>query len=148
VAARKERTLVVLDTNVIAGHYLSRSAGSWNSQIIRLWRDVRKLQLVVSDELVEEYLGILRRLNIQEERVRRFENRLHARRTVTWVNLGPRFEDSRDPDDNLLLAVAKVGKAKFLVTNDRDLLEIPEEQRRRYRFQIATPEVFLTQLAE
>ncbi len=33
---------------------------------------------------------------------------------------------SRDPDDNLLLATAAAGNAEFLISNDKDILEIAE----------------------
>ena len=34
-------------------------------------------------------------------------------------------------------------KAQFLITNDRDLLEIAEADKRRLKFRIVTPEQFL-----
>jgi putative PIN family toxin of toxin-antitoxin system len=102
----------------------------------------------VSNELVEEYLELLRRLNVEEARVSRFEERLRKRRTVGWVNLGPRPLESRDPDDNLLLATAVAGRAKFLVTNDHDLLDIPAEGRRTFRFEIVTPADLLARVAQ
>lgn len=106
--ARKDRVRVVLDTNVLVGYYLSRSPRSANAQVIRLWRDLRQLQLVVSDPVVEEYLEVLRRLGVEESRVQRFTQRLSGRNTVSHVNLGPRFAASRDPDDNTMLATAHV----------------------------------------
>jgi predicted nucleic acid-binding protein len=67
---------------------------------------------------------------------------------VTTVRLGPRFTTSRDPDDDLFLATAAVGKAQYLITNDRDLLDITTVQRRKFMFAIVTPRELLTQLAE
>ena len=63
--SRKERIAVVLDTNVFVGYYLSRSAQSANARVIRLWRNQRKLQLIVSDEVATEYLEILQRDNVK-----------------------------------------------------------------------------------
>jgi putative PIN family toxin of toxin-antitoxin system len=148
VPPRKERIAVVLDTNVIVGYYLSRVPQSANARVFRLWRDQRKLQLIVSDEVVAEYLEILSRLQVKEQRINRLAERLQRRNTVTHVNLGARFSASRDPDDNIMLAVAKVGKVRFLITNDRDLLDITVVQRRRFRFEIVRPQEFLAQLAE
>jgi len=62
---------------------------------------------------------------------------------VTVVQLGRRYRESRDPDDNLLLATARAGKARYLITNDRDLLDLPEESRRSLPFGIGTPQGFL-----
>ena len=145
---RKERLTAVLDTNVLVGFYLGRQTQSANAQVYRLWRNRRELQLVVSEEVVNEYLEVLSRLHLSEGRVQRLMNRLEQRDTVTHVNLGPRFTASRDPDDNIMLATAVTGKAKFLITNDGDLLEIPVSERRKFRFEIVTPREFLTRWAD
>ena len=145
---RKERIAVVLDTNVFVGYYLSRAPQSANARVVRLWRDQRKLQLIVSDAIVTEYLEILSRLQVEEQRTNRLAEHLQRRDTVTRVRLGPRLAASRDPDDNTMLATAVVGKAKFLVTNDRDLLDISTAQRRKLKFEIVRPQEFLARLAE
>ncbi|MGH9832712.1 MAG: putative toxin-antitoxin system toxin component, PIN family [Blastocatellia bacterium] len=141
---RKDRLPVVLDTNVIVSFFLSRRARSASAEIFALWFRQRKLQLIVSDELVAEYLEVLTRLPIPEKRVAQFRERLQVRETVTHVNLGARHAISRDPDDDLLLATAAAGQAHFLITNDHDLLDIPLTQKRRFRFEIVTPGAFLT----
>lgn len=143
---RKERVAVVLDTNVVLGFYLSRSPGSLNQRVFRLWRDLRKLQLILSGELANEYIEVLGRLNVAPERIARLAERLKLRTTITLVNLGARPKASRDPEDNFLLATAVSGKAKFLVTNDRDLLDIPATQRKRFKFEIVTPRELLAQI--
>ena len=145
---RKERIAVVLDTNVLVGYYLSRSPQSAHARIVRLWRDQRKLQLIVSDEVVTEYLEVLQRLHVEEPRIKRFAERMRRRETVTLIRLGSRFAYSRDPDDNVMLATAVAGKAKFLITNDRDLLDLPEKQRQRFRFEIVRPQEFLKRSTE
>ncbi|MBX7224326.1 MAG: putative toxin-antitoxin system toxin component, PIN family [Blastocatellia bacterium] len=143
MASRKNRIPVVFDTNVVIGHYLSRSESSVNRQVFKLWRDRRELQLIVSPEMAEEYFEILNRIGISDIQVKRFKERLQKRTTVTWVNLGTRPTASRDSDDNLILATALVGKAKFLLSNDRDLLDIPLVERRRFKFEIVSPQGFL-----
>jgi len=148
VPPRKKRLALVLDTNVIVGYYLSRTPQSANARVFRLWRDQRKLQLIVSDEIVSEYLEVLQRLHVEEPRIRRFAERLQRRETVTHIRLGSRFASSRDPDDNIMLATAVTGKAKFLVTNDRDLLDLPEDQQQRFKFEIVRPQEFLKRSAE
>ena len=145
---RKERIAVVLDTNIFVGYYLSRSPQSANARVVRLWRDQRKLQLIISDEVVTEYLEVLQRLHVEGPRIKRFAERLQRRETVTHVRLGSRFASSRDPDDNVMLATAATGKAKFLITNDRDLLDLPEKQRQKFRFEIVRPQEFLKRSTE
>lgn len=143
---RRRRVAVVLDTNVVVGFYLSRTARSATREIFRLWRDVRRIQLIVSDEVVTEYIEVLRRLQVDENLLRRFRERLARRNTVTHVRLGTRPVASRDPDDNIFLATALAGKAKFIVSSDPDLLTIPKMERRRFRFAIVSPGEFLARM--
>ena len=143
---RKRRIPVVFDTNVIVGFYLSRSKTSANGQAFRLWRDQRKLQLIISDEVLREYLEVRARLGVSEVLVERLEERFKRRQTVTFVSLGPRPTLSRDPDDNLLIATARSGKARFLVTSDHDLLDIPGTEQARLRLAIVTPAKLLASL--
>jgi putative PIN family toxin of toxin-antitoxin system len=146
VSPRKDRTRVVLDTNVVIGYYLSTDPQSANARTYLLWRTRRRLQLIVSEETVTEYLEVLRRIGVAERRVGRLEERIRRRETVTYVNLGTRPTESRDPDDNLMLATAAAGSAAYLVTNDRDLLDIPAAGRRKFKFTILTPAQFLAEL--
>ena len=97
--------------------------------------------------MVAEYLEVLSRLPIPEKRVEHFRQRLHIRQTVTHVNLGARYAISRDPDDDVMLATAAAGAAQFLITSDHDLLDIPAEQKKRFRFEIVRPGTFLARLA-
>ena len=143
---RKRRIPVVFDTNVIVGFYLSRTPSSANQQAFRLWRDQRKLQLIVSDEIVREYLELLTRLGVSEPLVIRLEKRFARRTTVTNVRLGSRPKVSRDPDDNLMVATARSGKARFLVTNDQDLLDITAQEQARLRLEIVTPNELLARI--
>lgn len=86
---------------------------------------------------------MLDELNISAYLVTNFMASLQESRTVTHVNLGKRFTQSRDPKDNLFLSTASAGHAKFLVTNDRDLLDIPEAEKKKFKFQILTSKAFV-----
>ena len=146
VPPRKQRIRVVLDTNVLVGFYLSRRPASPNGQVFKLWRDRRKLQLVLSDEIEAEYLEVLSRLGVSESQITRLGQRFKRRDTVTRVKLGARTAASRDPDDNLMLATAMAGKVRFLITNDRDLLDLAIGEKRRFKFAVVTPAKFLSGL--
>lgn len=145
MARRKDRIPVVFDTNIVVGYLLSTTRRSANQRVFRLWIH-RQLQLIVSEEILAEYLSLIDRLNILPQRANAFRKRLLRRDIITHVNLGPRFTDSRDPDDNIILATAAAGKAKFLITNDHDLLDIPLPQKRKFKFDIVTAQDFLTRL--
>ncbi len=136
---RRERIPVVFDTNVVIGQATSPARLSPNSRVYDLWLVERRLQLVVSPTLIAEYLEVLGRMGADFKRIARLQARLMKSPTVTRINLGKRFLVSRDPDDDMLLATAHTGRARYLVTNDRDLLEISLKERRRFRFEIVRP---------
>ncbi len=140
---RKSRTPIVADTNVFVRAFKSRSNTNANRRVVRLWLIERKLQLVVSSDLIDEYLEIFSAvLGMDEVTVQDWQVRFETDRRATLVGLGRRYTESRDPDDNLLLATATAGRAEFLITNDLDLLELPDQFRHRLPYQIVTPQVF------
>lgn len=141
--ARKDRIPVVFDTNLVIKHYLGKNPLSASATIFRLWRYERKLQLIVSDEVTAEYFEILERVGIAPQRIARFQQQLQTASIVTYVNLGARHAISRDPDDDVLLATAAAGHAQYLITSDKDLLDISLAQKRRFKFEIITPVTFL-----
>ncbi|HEX8843790.1 MAG TPA: putative toxin-antitoxin system toxin component, PIN family, partial [Pyrinomonadaceae bacterium] len=136
MSPRKDRTAVVLDTNVLVAYYLSKKKDSASSKIFQLWRTRRRLQLVVSEEVIAEYLGVLQRLGVPDVRITRLKERIRRRQTVSHTKLGARPTESRDPDDNLVLATAIAGKVEYVVTNDHDLLDIPSSAKKKFRFSI------------
>src|SRR5258708_24011690 len=91
----------------MVGFYLSGTPGSANQQAFRLWRDQRQLKLIVSDDVLQEYLEILSRLGVPERLVKRLEKRFANRITATHVSLGSRAKLSRDSDDNIMIATAR-----------------------------------------
>lgn len=145
---RKKRIAVVFDTNVLIAFYLSRNLQSAVSKIIRLWRNQRRLQLVISDEMIAEYLKILERLGIGEKRIEKLKKNSRNFLNSKKVSLGKIPTESRDANDNLVLAMALVGKADFLITNDKDLLDISDKDKKKFKFQIVTPFEFLNLIEE
>jgi putative PIN family toxin of toxin-antitoxin system len=137
---------VVIDTNVLVRNFKSRAQASPNRQVFRLWLVEKRLHLVVSQELLEEYLEIFEAiLGLDRATIAAWQARFVDRRRSSLVNLGRRYTASRDPDDNLLLATAFAGKADYLITNDWDLLELPADFRRALPFIILSPKAFLMQ---
>lgn len=142
---RKLRTPVVLDTNVFVRAFKARSKRNANQQVVRLWLVRKWLQLIVCNDLIAEYLGIFTDvLGMEDDAIHSWRLRFEHDDRTTLINLGARPAMSRDPDDDLLLAIALGGRAEFLVTNDRDLLEIPGSTRRTLPFEILAPQQFLT----
>ena len=68
------------------------------------------MQLIVSPELIDEYLGIFADvLGMDAKTVDEWRNRFEADTRTSRVNLGRRYTASRDPDDNVLLSTATSG---------------------------------------
>jgi len=144
MVARKQRIRVVLDTNVLIRNFKARASRSPNRRIFGLWFLKRRLQLIVSPEIVEEYLEIfVEVLGLDEDKVAAWRIRFEQDPRCDLVSLARRYTESRDPDDNLVLATATAGRAEYLITNDRDLLELPEEFQRQLHYRIVRPAQFL-----
>jgi putative PIN family toxin of toxin-antitoxin system len=144
---RKKRIAVVVDTNVFVRNFKSRNKASPNKQVIRLWLLEKRLQLIVSSEIIDEYLHIFNKvLAMDAGTLGEWRLRFEHDRRCKQVSLGRRFVESRDPDDNQVLATALAGSAEFLITNDLDLLELPQTFKRTLPFHILTPQEFLTEI--
>ena len=144
MVAKRQRVQVVFDTNVFVRALKKRSGGSPNYRLLKLWLIEKKLQLVVCADLVEEYLRVFHDdLLLDIEQVLQWRQRFEDDRRVTWVNLGRRDRTSRDPDDDMLVATSLAGKVEFLISNDRDLLDISLEGQKQLRFRIVPPAAFL-----
>ena len=112
---------VVLDTNVfVSGVFFGGVPG----KVLVAWRD-GKIEVVVSAEILEEYV------RVGDELARRFPD----------VDLGPALDliavsstlvvaqpldrpISEDPDDGKFLACAIAARARYVVSGDRDLLDV------------------------
>ena len=140
---RKHRIHVVFDTNIVVAFYFSKTESIVKKFWQYYWRSERKLQLVISPELRDEYLVTLERLRVTTRQIQLFTELIDFGASTTRVNLGTRFTASSDPDDNIVLATAAAGNAEFLVTRDHHLLDIPEKGKRKFRFKILSPDQFL-----
>lgn len=139
-----KRICVVLDTHVVVSAHLN--AEGYERHVLDLVL-ARKLQLLVSQPILDEYEGLLRRpkFSIQPRQVMRSLRLLRAAAKV--VRPLRELDITRDAADNRFLERADAAKADYLVTgnkrhfpkqwrqalvvNARELLEwvIPELQR-------------------
>src|SRR2546423_14608509 len=107
---------VVLDTNVIVSAHLKQEG------LERFVLDLaltHKLQLFISDEILEEYRNVLRRprLKINPEKV---TASLHLiEKTSKRIQPRHRVTQAKDPDDNKFLECAGEAEADFLVTGNK-----------------------------
>ena len=112
--------VIVIDTNTFI-------ASGWrvNAHARRVFASVarRRFRLAVSTAILDEYRGVSQRP--------RFAGKNYAG-LLSWIEkyalvvepapLGKRR--SRDPKDDIFLACALSARAKFIVSNDQDLLEL------------------------
>lgn len=122
---------VILDTNVLVSRLLVRSSANASVVQIITAAILGKYTLLMPEEVFDE----LRRLRTTKEYLR---NRISERDVEDLVRvLGsiavmlPRQTKPipsvlRDPKDDFLLIAAAIGDADYLVTGDRDLLDIRE----------------------
>ncbi len=116
---------VVLDTNVIISATLIR--GGNEDEILRAWqRDA--FELVLSPPILQElgralFYEKLRKFRwMTEEEISELLQAL-AQGSVL-VPGQAKVKASRDPDDDKFLAAATEAEARFVVTGDRDLLDL------------------------
>ena len=135
---------VVVDTNVLVSALIS-PAGS-PAEIQHAWAR-GDFELVTSPALLNEltkvlsYPRIQRRLHWTAGQLSDFLK--HLRATAIVVTPAQALVVARDPDDDRVLEAAQAGHADFIVSGDRDLLDLREF----VGIPILTPTGFLTMLA-
>jgi len=108
----------VFDTNVIIAALLSRNPRSPLVELLTRWRR-REFTLVYCEDLRAEYREKIIAKRIQINKARQFMSELllmGAQVTLTEADLLPRVP--ADPDDDIVVACAVVGRATHLVTYD------------------------------
>jgi len=127
---------IVLDTNVlISGLFWP---GGPPRIILDMWLSGR-ISVLASQEIVDEYRGVVQRLGQKRNvDVRKLLERLLM--MVDYVMTSPLpTQVCDDPDDDKFLAAATAGRVKYLVTGDRALLRVG----RFRKTEIVTPSTFL-----
>ena len=111
----------VIDTNV----FVSSFFGGNPLKIIGLWK-AGKITLCLSQPVIEEYIDVLRRMGLQDEReleelLGLFSHGLHSLFTAKTPFLKI---VKKDPDDNKFIECAVALKAKYIISGDKALTEI------------------------
>jgi len=113
----------VIDTNVfVSGIFFSGPP----SRILRAWVG-EEIKIAVSEEIIKEYRRVI---NVFSDRLRNvdidsiFELLMIEAELVRSYSLGQTV--CRDPDDDKFLACAVASKSRYIISGDRDLLEIGE----------------------
>lgn len=119
---------LVVDTNIIVSGLMTTATPP--AQILDAVHG-KKIILLVSDEVVVEYLRVLESPHIRKykkitDEVIRDLTSLFIEQTER-VEILSHIKKSKDPDDDKFLSLAVEGKADFLITGDKaDLLSLKE----------------------
>ena len=112
---------LILDTNLFISAYLS---GGMTETILDLIVQ-NKLKLNVSQHLIDEVLDkLVNKFGFDESDLERFNNLINTRSTpyLTFHNV----KICRDPKDDFLIDLIIASNPDYLVTRDKDLLEIEQ----------------------
>lgn len=127
---------VVIDTNI----FVSSFFGGNPRKIIDLWKNER-INLCLSNAILDEYIDVLRRIGLEEEDELEELLSLFSRGfNILFTTKTPRMNIIKnDPDDDKFIECAVALKAHAIITGDREILTIKEYAGIR----ILTPQQFL-----
>ncbi len=127
---------VVIDTNV----FVSSFFGGNPRKIIDMWRD-GKITLCLSKDTIDEYIKVLQRLGLENEReLKELLDLLAKGYNLIFTTKTPKIEAIKDdPDDDKFIECAVALKADVVITGDKALKKIREY----LGIKIFTPEQFL-----
>lgn len=128
---------VVVDTNV----FISSFFGGNPRKIIDLWKS-GEITLCLSKPIVDEYIEVLRRLKLQDEKeleelLGLFAHGVHLVYTAKTPELHVVEED---PDDDKFIECAVALKARFVITGDSAVKKIQDYM----NIKIVSPREFLS----
>jgi hypothetical protein len=119
--AKNKSLRLVIDTNLWISFIISKKLNLLEPIIV-----AENTRILFSSELVEELQA-----TITKPKLKKYfsENALEEMFTVfdpyiDFITVKSTVSICRDPNDNFLLALAKDGKANYLLTGDNDLLDI------------------------
>jgi putative PIN family toxin of toxin-antitoxin system len=110
---------IILDTNLWISFLISRSFNKLDALLFS-----GNCTILFSRELLEEFLTVANRPKLRKyftpSELKVLVEMLNE--IAEFVNVKSNVNLCRDPKDNFLLALAKDGKADYLLTGDNDLL--------------------------
>ena len=117
----EKKTKLILDTNIWISFLISDRLKYLDEIIFGA-----VVQLVFSEELIEEFITVSRRAKFEEFfKEKDIEELLELFSTYgVLYKTKSRIKSCRDPKDNFLLSLAADSGADYLATGDKDLLEI------------------------
>jgi len=109
---------VVIDTNVFVSGVLTERGNP--SIVVKAWKRIQKYQLLVTEEIIQEVLRVLKRLNVNLDIVTDWDKSIR-KNAITVVPHRKIEAIKEDPADNKFLECAVESHADYIVTGDRHL---------------------------
>ena len=115
------KSRVIIDTNLWISFLITK-----NFSFIDRYIETRKIILLFSEELIEEFLTVVARPKFLKYFAEEDINELMKiiENFSLLIQVSSDVDYCRDEKDNFLLNLAIDGKADYLVTGDQDLLEL------------------------
>ncbi len=109
---------VVIDTNV----FISSFFGGNPRKIINLWKE-GKIYWCLSNEIIDEYIAVLRRMGLQHEKEFHELLKIFAEgNNIIFTADTPQLEIIEDdPDDNKFIECAVELEAQYIISGDKHL---------------------------
>lgn len=112
---------IILDTNVLISGIFFKGPPS---QILKLWRE-KRLELIVSEEIFEEYTLVCKRLHAKYSNIDIDE-------IIDLVAMNAHFYQEAeintpitlDPDDDKFIKCALAGDVKIIISGNKHLLDV------------------------
>jgi len=121
IGMKIRKTKIVIDTNLWISFLITKNYQKLDDLFER-----KKIQLLFSKELVEEFIEVAKRPKFQKY----FTDSDIEKLLINFdsigkiINVKSNLKDCRDTKDNFLLNLAVDGKAKYLISGDKDLLSL------------------------
>ncbi len=135
---KKEKLKIVLDSNII----ISAITFSGYPEVVLNLVRTNLLVGIISEEIINEILEVLsKKFFLSKSSVKKTKEDLS--RGFTSIIPLKKVNIARDPDDNKIIEAAIEGGCDFIVTGDKDLLELKTYK----NIKILTPKDFLEEFS-
>jgi len=114
---------LVIDTNIFVSGVLVE--GGNPSVIIKAWKRTQKYQLFVTEEIIQEVLRVMQRLNVNPDIIADWD-RVIRKNAISVIPTKKIEAIKDDPSDNKFLECAIEVSADYIVSGDKHLKGLKE----------------------
>ena len=121
--SNKKIIKIIIDTNLWISFLIGKQLASLKSLLVE-----QTIQPILSEQLLQEIILVTQRPKLKKYFPQSKVNELIELLKIIGltINIHSKITLCRDAKDNYLLALAKDSQANFLITGDKDLLELQQ----------------------